>query len=79
MQHDTTRFSADWLAKMSPEQVARAVATFGRESVTGGDYAAHIAREAVIDAWMELRGFEDRAAAITDLIRIDLAARLTTV
>lgn len=73
MQPSTT-LTAEQIAKLPPEQVARAVAAFGRESVTGGDLAAHIAREALIDLWQQHRQLPNRAQTVADLVAIEIAS-----
>jgi hypothetical protein len=73
-QHDTTRLSADQIALLPPVQVARLVATLGRQSVSG-DFSATIARETLIDLWREHKGFANRAQAISDLVEIEIAGR----
>ena len=73
MQH-SNRLDAAQVAQFAPEVIARAVSLFSRDSV-GGDWEAHLTREALIDAWMVHKGFSDRAQAISDLVGIEIAAR----
>lgn len=74
MQH-SNRLETAQIARFTPEQLARAISTFGSESVSGGNLQAHIAREALIDLYMELHGIDSRAQAISNLVAIEVASR----
>lgn len=72
MHHDTSnRLDAAQIARLSPETVAAAAARFSRDAA-GGDHAAHVAREALLDAWREHRGLDTRAQAVADLMAVEI-------
>lgn len=75
MQHLSNKLDAAQVAQFSPETIARVVAC--SRGAVAGDYTDYLTREALIDAWMELRGFESRAQAITDLVAIQIGSDVT--